>query len=178
MGLFKTWFIPLSRAFWMQTYSECPVTATIIGCYILRSCKCRRILEEASQPSIMGILQSIRTRSYELNLYLLSAASLIIISRAYFPSQTQSQISLTSLSFIEYLRMIISASILNPWSSTIRIFFLAFLIAKSSKKVLLLSLMKEPYSFSISLDTFSCSFLVIGRETFSGRINGSLLHAF
>ena len=73
-------------------------------------------------------------------MFLCSSTFFFTESKAYFPSYTQSTILSESLTLIENFNMILSASMLNPWSSTIRIlldyFWSTFLVPKINPKFL------------------------------------------
>ena len=121
IGFDKTWFIPLLRARFTYASSVWPVTATIIGWCNFLSKICYLISPVASYPSMNGMLQSIMMRSQSQDNPLFDKIFYFTRSRACLPSNALSHIFLTSMTLTEYFKMTMIASMLNPWSSTIRI---------------------------------------------------------
>ena len=116
--------MPLFIALLTNSYSQWPVTAVITGCIKLLSYKSYLILVVVSYPSMKGILQSIRIKSYFNFLsywYLFLSTSSMISLIASRPSKQKSQVVVVCMPIL-YLRIIKRASMLKDWSSTIRIF--------------------------------------------------------
>ena len=121
MGFDKTLFIPLLIAWATYSSSVCPVQATMIGQKILRSYKCCLIFIVDWQPSMIGMLQSIKIKSKVHSLLSLFVQFYITISSAILPLKAIWHLLTQFLSLMACSRIAVAASKLNDQSSTSRI---------------------------------------------------------
>ena len=127
-GLLATWFMPLWRHFMTSCLLVYPVTAVMTGWTMSLEYKYSLISCVASYPSMNGILQSIKMRLYWHKPFCLTL--FLTFSKAYLPLKQKSQ-RFSASTPRPYLRMMMMASMLNCWSSTIKIRYSLLIVAES-----------------------------------------------